>query len=63
MRSHLRVGWLLVAIAAEVGSMVAFARVQRWLLRASGVRVPIVSIVEITLAGAALSTSLPRSPA
>jgi uncharacterized membrane protein YbhN (UPF0104 family) len=63
MLSHLQVGWLLVAIAAELGSMVAFALLQRWLLRAGGVRVPIVSMVETTLAGNALSTSLPGGPA
>ena len=61
--SHLRVGWLLVAIGAEVLSMVVFARLQRWLLRAGGVRVGLVTMVEITLAGNALSTSLPGGPA
>jgi uncharacterized membrane protein YbhN (UPF0104 family) len=43
--------------------MVAFARLQRWLLRAGGVRVRLVEMVEIILAGNALSSSLPGGPA
>ena len=61
--SHLRLTWLLVAIVAELGSMVVFARLQRWLLRAGGVQVPVVPMVEVTLAGNALSTSLPGGAA
>ena len=61
--SHLRLTWLLVAIVAELGSMVVFARLQRWLLRAGGVQVPVVAMVEVTLAGNALSTSLPGGAA
>ncbi len=63
MLSHVAVAWLLVAVAAELGSMVAFARLQRWLLLAGGVHVPLVSMVEITLAGNALSTTLPGGAA
>jgi uncharacterized protein (TIRG00374 family) len=63
MLSHLRLVWLLVAIAAEIASMVVFARLQRWLLRAGGVQVSLVPMVEITVAGNALSTSLPGGPA
>jgi hypothetical protein len=51
--------WVVLAVGAEVGSMVVFARLQRWLLRAGGVRVGLLSMVEITVAGNALSTTLP----
>lgn len=63
MLSQIRVGWLLVAIAAEIVSFVVFARLQRWLLRAGGVKVPLLSMIEIALAGNAMSTSLPGGPA
>lgn len=63
MLTTLHIGWLLVAIAAELASMVAFAGLQRWLLRAGGVAVGAVSILEITLAGNAMSTSLPGGAA
>ena len=59
MFSQLKVAWLLLAIVAELASMVVFARLQRWLLRAGGVQVPFVPMVEITLAGNAMSTTLP----
>jgi uncharacterized membrane protein YbhN (UPF0104 family) len=59
MLGHLRVGWLAVAIALEAGSMVVLARLQRHLLRAGGVRIRLRPMVEITLAGNALGTSLP----
>lgn len=55
--------WLLAAIAAQASSMVAFARLQRWLLRCGGVRVRLRDMIEITLAGNALSTSLPGGAA
>jgi uncharacterized membrane protein YbhN (UPF0104 family) len=63
MFSQLKVAWLLLAIVAELGSMVVFARLQRWLLRAGGVDVPFVPMVEITLAGNAMSTTLPGGAA
>ena len=63
MLSQLKVAWLLVAIVAELASMVVFARLQRWLLRAGGVQVPFVPMVEITLAGNAMSTTLPGGAA
>jgi putative heme transporter len=63
MLSRIHVLWLLVAIAAELASMIVFARLQRWLLRAGGVRVPLVPMVEITLAGNAMSTTLPGGAA
>ncbi len=61
--SHLRWPWLVAAAAAEAASMVAFARLQRWLLRAGGVDLDLGSMVEITFAGNALSVSLPGGAA
>lgn len=55
--------WLVMACAAQAASMVIFARLQRWLLRCGGVRVRLRDMVEITLAGNALSTSLPGGAA
>jgi putative heme transporter len=55
--------WLLAACAVQGSSMVIFARLQRWLLRCGGVRVRLRDMIEITLAGNALSTSLPGGAA
>ena len=63
MLSRTRLWWVLAAVGAEILSMVAFARLQRWLLRAGGVRVRLVEMVEIIMAGNALSSSLPGGPA
>lgn len=63
MLSRTAAGWIVAAVGAEILSMVAFARLQRWLLRAGGVRVRLVEMVEIILAGNALSSSLPGGPA
>lgn len=56
---HLDWPWLVGAFVAELASMVAFARVQRWLLRAGGVPLGLVPMLGITFAGNALSVSLP----
>ena len=61
--THLRPAWLVLAVAAEAGSMVAFARLQRWLLQAGGVEIGLGEMTEITLAGNALGTSLPGGAA
>jgi hypothetical protein len=61
--SDLRLSGLVVAIAFEASSMVAFARLQRWLLHEGGVEVGLTPMVQITLAGNALSTSLPGGAA
>ncbi len=55
--------WLVAACAVQASSMVVFARLQRWLLRCGGVRVRLRDMVEITLAGNALSTSVPGGAA
>ncbi|HEV3354983.1 MAG TPA: lysylphosphatidylglycerol synthase transmembrane domain-containing protein [Acidimicrobiales bacterium] len=60
---HLRLSGLAVAIALEAASLVAFARLQRWLLHEGGVEVGLVPMVQITLAGNALAMSLPGGAA
>jgi uncharacterized protein (TIRG00374 family) len=60
---HLRVSGLVVALALEAASLVAFARLQRWLLHEGGVDVGLVPMVQITLAGNALAMSLPGGAA
>ena len=56
---HLRLSGLAVALALEAASLVAFARLQRWLLHEGGVDVGLTPMVQITLAGNALAMSLP----
>lgn len=56
-RAQLR--WLGAAVLFEVASMVVFARIQRGLLRAGGVWLPLRTMVEITVAGNAVATTLP----
>ncbi|MBW8483671.1 flippase-like domain-containing protein [Actinomadura sp. PM05-2] len=56
-------GWLLVVVLAEAGSMGAFARLQRRLLKVGGLRVGMRRMFAITYAGNALSTTLPAGPA
>jgi hypothetical protein len=61
--THLHWWWLGVAIGAVSASIVVFALLQRWLLSAGGVRIGLRSMVEITLAGNALGTTLPGGAA
>ncbi|MUN40031.1 lysylphosphatidylglycerol synthase transmembrane domain-containing protein [Actinomadura litoris] len=56
-------GWLAVVVLAEAGSMGAFARLQRRLLRIGGLRMTLRRAFAITYAGNALSTTLPAGPA
>ena len=60
---QLRISGLVVALALEAASLVAFARLQRWLLHQGGVDVGLVPMVQITLAGNALAMSLPGGAA
>ncbi len=60
---HIRWGWLVVAIVFELASLVVFARLQRWLLRAGGVRLGFSALFEITLAGNSLAVTLPGGAA
>lgn len=61
--SSVQIPWLVAAVAAQAGSMVVFARLQRWLLKAGGVDPGLGTMVEITLAGNAMSVSLPGGAA
>ncbi|MFB9838980.1 lysylphosphatidylglycerol synthase transmembrane domain-containing protein [Actinoallomurus acaciae] len=60
---HAGPGWLACAVVAQVASMSMFARVQRRLLRAGGVRMSLPRALRMTYAGNALSTTLPAGPA
>jgi putative heme transporter len=61
--SHLRWGWVALGAAAEAGSFLAFALLQRKMLRAGGVDVPIGPITAITLAANSITNSLPAGSA
>src|ERR1700710_729000 len=52
-------GWLAVAVAAEVASMMSFARLNRFALNASGVPVRLRDAAATVFAGNALSVTLP----
>jgi putative heme transporter len=52
-------GWLLAACGFELLSMMAFARTQRIVLRAAGVRASIPSVAATALVGNAISVSVP----
>lgn len=54
-----KLGWLLVALAAETGSLTAFGLSRRTLLRAGGGRASLRSVLAITYASNALSQSVP----
>jgi uncharacterized membrane protein YbhN (UPF0104 family) len=51
--------WLVIAGSLELGSMMAFARTQRIILLATGVRIRRASMVATTFAGNAISVSVP----
>jgi putative heme transporter len=52
-------GWLLLAVAAEAVSLLAFGLSRQGLLRANGDRVSLRSVLAITYAGNALALSAP----
>lgn len=60
---HLRVGWLLLAVAAEVGSFASFGALQRKLLRCGGVEVGLPFATGLCMAAGAITSSLPGGPA
>jgi uncharacterized protein (TIRG00374 family) len=60
--SHLDVGWLLVGIAVEALSLVAFARLDQRLLRCGGVRAGTGRFTAISFAAGAIASSLPGGP-
>ena len=61
--THANPGWLAWMVIAQLASMGMFARVQRRLLQAGGVRMPLLHAIRMTYAGNALSTTLPAGPA
>jgi len=60
--AHLRWPWLVLAAVAELGSYVAFAAVQRRLLDAGGVTMPLGRLTAVTLAATAIANSIPAGP-
>jgi putative heme transporter len=57
--THIRWEWLVVAIVAELGSIVAYALVQQRLIEAGQVPAPIGWLTGVTLANIAITNSLP----
>jgi uncharacterized membrane protein YbhN (UPF0104 family) len=57
--SHVDWAWVPLAVVAEAGSMAAFARTQRRLLRTGNMNVNLGSVIAVTYAGNAISASLP----
>ena len=57
--ANIRWWWLLVAIAAEAGSFVSFAIVQRRLLEAGRVRTSTARLTGVTVAATAIANSMP----
>jgi uncharacterized protein (TIRG00374 family) len=57
--SELAWGWLALALVAEGVSYLCYASLQRRLLLAGKVRVPVVPLTGISLAGSAIQNSLP----
>ncbi|MEU4235964.1 YbhN family protein [Actinoplanes sp. NPDC026619] len=56
-------GWLALAMLAEVASMSAYARMQRRILRSAGVRAPYADNVRLAYAAHSLNETLPGGPA
>ncbi|MBU2666316.1 YbhN family protein [Actinoplanes bogorensis] len=64
--SHLRAprpGWLAAAVVAEVIAMAAYGRMQQFLLRSAGLRVPAYRNVAVAYAAHSLNETLPGGPA
>jgi putative heme transporter len=57
--AHAKPSLLIGAVGCEWLSMIAFARLQRWLLRVGDLTLTIDSVLAITFAGNALSVSVP----
>ncbi|GAC1364876.1 MAG: hypothetical protein NVSMB32_07840 [Actinomycetota bacterium] len=60
---HLRVGWVAVALVAELASIAAYAALQRRLLASGGLALSMGSLTAVTLAANAIQNSLPAGPA
>lgn len=63
--AHVRVGWVLVAAVAEMGSVTAYAALYRRLLVCGGEnrRLGLAPLTSITLAANSIQNSLPAGPA
>lgn len=61
--SHLRVGWVAMAVVGEAASIVAFAALQKVLLSGGRLDVGLGPLTGITLAGNSINNSLPGGPA
>ena len=59
---NLRWPWLVAAAGVELSSIVAFAALQRRLLQAGHVAIPLTTLTMITFAGNAIQNSLPAGP-
>jgi putative heme transporter len=60
---HLHWAWVALGVAAEAGSFLAFALLQRKMLRAGGVDVPVGPMAAITMAANAITNSIPAGSA
>lgn len=56
---HLRVGWLVAGIGAELVSMIAFGFLQQSLLRASGTRLTLRSVLGMVYRANAIALAVP----
>ena len=60
---HLRVGWMVLAVGAEVASFTSFGALQRKLLRCGGVELGLPFATGLCMAAGAITSSLPGGPA
>ncbi|HEU5004046.1 MAG TPA: YbhN family protein [Actinomycetota bacterium] len=60
---HVSGAWIVVALGAELASIIAYAGMERRLLTAGGARVGLRPLTGITLAANAIQNSLPVGPA
>src|SRR3954454_22939809 len=56
-------GWLLLAVVAELAAMNAYGRMQRHLLHSAGVGAPLVRYLRLAYAAHSLNDTLPGGPA
>ncbi|HEY5024307.1 MAG TPA: YbhN family protein [Acidimicrobiales bacterium] len=59
---HLRWWWLALAVVVELGSLVAFAQIQKRLLAAGHVEVSTLRLTGVTVASTAIANSMPAGP-
>lgn len=61
--NHLNFGYVALAVVVEIGSLVAFSRMQARVLQAGGVFIGPGRIFGITMAASAIASSIPAGPA